>query len=134
MDARDLDRIRFVTRHFNDLQGLRLAVPLGLITLSWGSSPPLRVVLLLGALLLLLGAKRYYSDAFGEVEQPPVDPAEELTSFSIFSSAAPISRLEGFRQVTPMARHFLVTLALAMVVFWFFQSLPPNILIQQDSS
>jgi len=133
MDTRDLDRIRFVTRHFNDLQGLRLAVPLGLITLSWASPAPLRIFMLLGALLLALGAKRYYGDAFGEVEQPPVDPATELTSVSIFSPAGPISRLE-FRQVTPVARHFLVTLALAMVVFWFFQSLPPNILIQQGAS
>ncbi len=34
--TRKLDRIRFVTWHFNDLQGLRYWVPLGLITLSLG--------------------------------------------------------------------------------------------------
>ncbi len=134
METRDLDRIRFVTRHFNDLQGFRIAVPLGLITLAWVSSAPLRAVLPLGALLLMLGAKRYYRDAFGEVEQQPADPAAELTSVPIFSPAGPISRLEGFRQVTPLVRHFLITVALALVFFWFLQALPPNILIKEDAS
>ena len=36
MKTHDLDRIRFVTRHFNELQGLRCMVPLGLIQLAAG--------------------------------------------------------------------------------------------------
>ena len=38
MESQNLDRIRFVTRHFNDLQGLRYLVPIGLITLSVGGT------------------------------------------------------------------------------------------------
>jgi hypothetical protein len=32
MVIRELERIRFITQHFNDLQGLRVGVPLGLIS------------------------------------------------------------------------------------------------------
>ena len=42
MKTPDLDRIRFITRHFNDLQGLRYWVPLGLVILGLGgtNAPP----------------------------------------------------------------------------------------------
>jgi hypothetical protein len=134
MLTRELERIRFVTQHFNDLQGLRLAVPLGLITLSWGGPLLLRTVLLLGAVLLLFGGKRYYRRTFGEVEQQPADPASELCPASIFNPAGPFSRLEGFPQVTPFARYLLIVVTLALVVFSFFQAIPPNFLVEGDAS
>lgn len=131
METRDLERIRFVTRHFNDLQGLRFWVPLGLITLAWTGPKLLRVVLLLGALLLVVGAKRYYRHAFGEVEQ---QIAAELQPVSVFSPAGPMPQLQGVQQVSPIMRHFLVTVALAVVLFSFFQAIPPNFLVQGDES
>jgi hypothetical protein len=82
METQNLDRIHFVTRHFNDLQGLRHWVPLGLLTLSGGiaisfANRPvtlLATVLFAGSIFLRAGARRYYSNTFGEVERQPVDP------------------------------------------------------------
>jgi hypothetical protein len=133
MESRDLERIRFVTQHFNDLQGLRIWVPLGLITLGWAGPMLLRAASFLGAVLLMLGARRYYRNAYGEVEQQPVDPVP----VPIFSLAAgPLPPLEDFQpRVTPIARHFLLTLALAGVLFSFLQVVPrPHILVQGDEA
>jgi hypothetical protein len=132
MEIRDLERVRFTTEHFHDLQGLRFGVPLGLIILSLGSPALLRPVLFLGALLLILGAKRHYR-AFGEVERP-VDPYLDIYPVSIFNLAGPISRLHGPRQVTPIARCLLVTAVLVVLPFSYFQALPPNIVVQGDAS
>lgn len=58
MESPDLDRIRFVTHHFQDLQGLRYGVPMGLVALSGGVTaffagwPP--TLLLLQAALVLV--------------------------------------------------------------------------------
>jgi hypothetical protein len=126
MDVQDLDRIRFVTRHFNDLQGLRYAVPLGLIACGLGGGPALlRVVLFAGAFLLTLGARRYYRSAFGEVQPQPADPAAELCAATVFSPAGPAPRLEDVRQVTPRARQFLITATLAILLFSIFQARSP---------
>lgn len=129
MENQDLERIRFVTQHFNDLQGLRIWVPLGLMTLGWGGPMLLRAVLFPGAFFLMFGAERYYRNTFGEVERQPVDPVP----VPIFGPG-PISRLEGFQQVTPIMRHFLVTVALAVALFSFFQAIPPNFLVEGDES
>ena len=83
MELQDLDRIRFVTRRFSDLQGLRRLVPAGLILLSGAgltsfTSWPLlflRALSFGGACLLLLGARRYYRSTFGEAEPPQAEPA-----------------------------------------------------------
>jgi hypothetical protein len=123
MKTRDLDRIRFVTRHFYDLQGLRYWVPLGLVTLSVGGTTYfangpwklLRAGLLLGAFLLALGARRYYQRNFGEVEQQPVQPVAALSPISIYSPAGPFSPLAGLQQISPAARHFLITLGSALI-------------------
>jgi hypothetical protein len=130
METRDLERIRFVTRYFNDLQGLRYGVPLGLITLAWEGPAPLRAGLLLAAFLLMIGAKRYYRKTVGEVERPPIDPAADLSPISLFHPGGPVSRLNA-PQVTPAARHFLVIVGLAVILFAFFQSIPPNLLITE---
>jgi len=134
MTARDLDRIRFVTRHFNDLQGLRYWVPVGLITLGWGGSTLVRAASLLGALLLALGAKRYYTHNFGAVEQTPADPASELCPAAVFSPAGLSPRIEGFRQVPPIAKHLIATVALALALFASFQSMQPDIRVHGEEA
>jgi hypothetical protein len=131
MENRDLERICFVTRHFNDLQGLKIWIPLGLITLGLQGPMLLRAGLIGGALLLMLGARWYYRNTFGEVQRPPVDDAVGL---SVFSPAGPAPRLEGVQQVTPILLHFVATLAVAATVFIYFQALPPNFLVQGDES
>jgi hypothetical protein len=132
MEIRDLERIRFTTQHFHDLQGLRFGVPLGLAVLGLESPTLPRFALFLGALLLILAAKRHYR-RFGEVERP-VHPDMDLYPVSIFNLAGPISRLHGRRQVTPVARFLLVTALLLVLPFAYFQALPPNIVVQGDAS
>lgn len=120
MKARDLEHIRFITQHFNDLQGLRYWVPLGIITLSWGGPPLLRAVSFVGALLLMLGARRYYW-RLGEVEPAQVRPAAaELTPVSIFSPAGTAVRPQ---PVTPARQRFLIVLGLIPVILLGFQFL-----------
>jgi hypothetical protein len=134
MDAQNLDRIRFITRHFNDLQGLSLWVPLGLIALGLGAPAPLRAAVLLGAVVLMAGARWYYRHTWGAVEHEPADSTPELCPATLYSPAGTLSRIQGFRQVTPVARHFLLTVTAALLLFSFFQAIPPNFLVQGDEA
>lgn len=137
MATRDLERIRFTTRHFYDLQGLRYWVPLGLIVLGAGgamvvASWPVRVLLALmlpGALLLKAGATRYYRKTFGEVEPQLIDIAD-LYPIPIFSPAGTTQRLGGIHPGAPIARRFLTTATLTMILFSIFQAIPPNFVVQ----
>jgi hypothetical protein len=141
MTNRDVERIRFVTQHFNDLQGLRFLVPLGLMILSVGGTTYfdnrplviLRAGLFLTGALLMIGARRYYRDRFGEVESEPAYEPGELHSLSI-SPVGPVSRLRGFQGVTPRVRFLLMTLGLALTVFFIFQAVAPTITIDVDES
>jgi hypothetical protein len=73
----DLDRIRFVTRHFNELKGGLSLVALGLFFLSPAAAYIgrghyalvfyLRMALIFGAAALVLYAKTHYQKRFGEV-------------------------------------------------------------------
>jgi len=140
--TRDLDRIRFFSRHFNDLQGLRHWVPLGLITLSAGSwlylaHRPLAVlaaILFLAALVLMAGGRWYYRLTLGHNERQPLQPAAAPCSLSIFSPTGPTPRLEGFSQVSPAVRCFLITLGLALTLFFILQAISPTILIVESQS
>jgi hypothetical protein len=133
METPDLERIRFITRHFNDLQGLRYGVPLGLVLLAWTGPPLLRGAGCAGALLLALWAGRHYRSAFGAVERQPLDFDAEAYPASIFSPAGPIPRLAMPPRATPVAKRFLVTALLAGVVFAYVQALPPgNFVVQGD--
>ena len=141
METRDLDRIRFVTRHFNDLQGLRYWVPLGLITLSAGGTPYfdnrrfviLRAALFVGAFLLMLIARRYYRNTFGEVERPPVLPAAEPATLSIYSPAGP-PRLASSSGISPVVQRFLFIMGLALSLYWILQATGPAMQIYVQES
>jgi hypothetical protein len=143
MDTPDLDRIRFVTRHFDDLQGLRYRVPLGLITLSLGgtvyfSNPPLvllRAVLFAGAVLLMIFARRYYRRTFGEVEPWPMEePAMELSVFRSAGQAGQAAELSGWRRMTPRIRRFSIILGLTITLLAVLHALGPKLRIEQEES
>ena len=84
----DFDRIRFVTRHFGDLQfGLRFLVPLGLILLLSGLVSYFDSAILLVLELAVCGgavffvmfrSKLYFQARFGEVEQLPAPVSAEV--------------------------------------------------------
>lgn len=139
METRSLERIRFVTRHFNDLQGLRYTVPLGLMALGLGglihfAGRPLAylpAVLFLPALGLLLWAKRHYRRAYGEVEMPMADPVP----VAIFSPAGPVSRIEEIEPAAPILRHLSLTTGLSLTVFLLLHLMPQtHILIRGDEA
>ena len=125
MEIRDLDRIRFVTQRFSDLQGLRHLVPLGLLLLSgaravWLTSWPLvllQAVSFSGAFVLMLRARRYYRSTFGEVEGPRVRPAAKVYSLSILSTAGPAPQIE---PALPVSQRYMLALALIPPVLLLF--------------
>jgi hypothetical protein len=116
-----IDRIRFVTRHFNELQGLR-GMMTGLMVMSMGISQFFRslpvailnVLVCLGSLIVLLRIKPYYRRAFGEVEQPPVLVEEGLPS--IYSSAGPAPLVIDRRPVRRTVWTFVAVCALFLVL------------------
>jgi len=77
MILQDLDRIRFVTRHFGDLQGLK-GMGLGLLFISMGLNwlaksagvalSILSMLLLVPAMYLTFRHRSYYRTRFGEIE------------------------------------------------------------------
>lgn len=135
MDIQDLDRIRFVTRRFNDLQGFRRLVPAGLLLLSGAalSFLPgwlLPAALLAGACLLLLFAGRCYRSTFGETEAAEAEPVAELSSL-LLTAEGPAQRSQ---PVIPLVPRFLILGGLACAVFLLFQLLfwPPWITIDSE--
>jgi hypothetical protein len=142
MTKRDVDRIHFVTRHFNELRGLLYGVPLGLLTLSVGGTTyfanrpyqVLRALFLLGGLFLLGSAGRYYRRTFGVVERQSVDPAPRLHSLSIYSPAGPVPRLEGYDLIAPVARRLLVAVTLGFVLLLMLRAYSPRVEIHTDES
>lgn len=142
MTTRDLERIRFVTRHFHNLQGLRYWVPLGLLTLSVGGTTYfenrpfviLRAAMAVGAVLLFFGARLYYRRAYGEVERQPVLPAAAVSTVSIFSPAGPTQRLESPQMMAPAARSFLITMGAAFAFFLILQAISPSFSVTADES
>jgi hypothetical protein len=131
-----LDHIRFATRHFNDLQGLRYAVPLGLVTLALGgvlhfAAWPafLLIPAAAASLLLAFTAGRHYRRVYGEVQAEPAYPAWELHGLSIYHPAGPTPRLAGFQQLTPRARHFLALLLLTAGLCWVLQLTSRNVAV-----
>ena len=116
MEIRDLERIRFVTRHFGELQGFRRLVPVGLLMLSGAGLTSftgwpvalLRVALFAGACLLLLGAGRYYRSTFGETEGLMAEPVADLSSL-LLTAEGPAQHQRPVIQAVPgVARFFTI--------------------------
>lgn len=126
MVTRDLDRMRFVTKNFGNLQGLRYLVPLGLVLLGWAEARhAYQAVLFLGAFLLMAAARRYYRGSFGEVERPQMaPPVSEFAPLSIYNRLGPARRLP---PVIPGVPRVMLLALLVLTVFPFFQFLfsPP---------
>jgi hypothetical protein len=134
MASRDLDRIGFVTRHFHSLQGLKHLVPLGLITLSAAAcftKTPLLLLgaaPLLGAVLLILRARSYYANTFGQAEpQQASRPAAATSGVSIYNSAGPAPWLESSPSPISTMQRTLLLIGLAPTLYLLFQNLiaPP---------
>lgn len=142
MTARDLDRIRFVTRHFTGLQGLRFAVPLGLITLSGGGTTYftnrwfllLRAALFAGGVLLALAASRYYRRTFGEVDTLGLAPVEAPESLSIYSPGGAATLLAAPPRETLALRRSLLLGGLALAAYVVLRSLAPAVGFEADES
>lgn len=89
MKTVDLDRVQFVTHYFNELQGLRLMVPSGLLFLSLAvlagfktlPAQLLPVAVLVSMVLMRSRLRSYYRTRFGEVESPErfLDPVQSLS-------------------------------------------------------
>jgi hypothetical protein len=141
----DLDRIRFVTRHFNELKGLRLA-GLGLLFLAGGAGyygrgsivaalPVLcvRVALLVGSGVLTLYAKTYYEKRFGEV-QSLGEPVPHLEALTIYSSgvAPPVRYTKGKGDFWMVPRMLLIG-GFCLIVYVALRRISPTVHMQSTS-
>jgi hypothetical protein len=142
MESQNLDRIEFVTHHFNELRGLRYGVPLGLLTLSVGGTTffsnrgllVVRAALALLAIVLFAGSKWYYRRTFGEVESQPVETAEQPGLLSIYSPAGTASWPPLSPGLSPLARLLLVATTLAFVLLIGLRAISPAVSISEDES
>jgi hypothetical protein len=146
MTTRDVERIRFVTQHFNDLQGLRFEVPVGLWVMGYGGlhlfpAGPLTflffVVCMTGFVISWRVSPRggsYYRRRFGEVEQLPALYGVELSAVSVYSPAGPAPLAFGRRPVHPVTRWILIPAALALALFVILRAVSPSAAISTDSS
>ncbi len=133
MTTRDIDRIRFVTRHFRDLQGLRTLVPLGLLLLAYGAMDafPFRWVLCLAAALFLIawGMMRrlgaYYQRTFGEVERLPALAGSQLSPLSVYRPASPAPSAVDLRPTSPYPR-LLIAMGVASVLLLSLWMIAPS--------
>jgi hypothetical protein len=143
MTTRDLDRIRFVSRHFNDLQGLRTAFPIGLLLLGFGAMElfrvwPVQLLSFLAVVAAILMSKRrfrlYYQRRFGEVEQLPAVYGAEPSPAGIGGPDGPVPAGAGRRPVNPFMRWLLTPMALALALFVVLRAVSPPVMIQTSAS
>jgi hypothetical protein len=134
----DLDRIRFVTRHFHELRGLLQQVPIGMLFLSGNTSyfvhsPALRWLLVFGQVAGPLGvfllASSYYKRTFGHVERLPRDLRLQPVPLSIYSSAGTTLRLAR-QPVSPEWLRGSLLAVLAWVLFSTLRAINPTVTIQ----
>ncbi len=142
MAPRDLDRIRFVTRYFNELQGLREAVPYGLQILGLGvalffpnpATIGLFAVLLAGSVALRQGAGAYYRRLFGEVESRRLDPSPGPVPLSVFSPVGPSPLLEASRPRGQFSRRQWQLLTGAVFLYLVLRAISPTVALLMDDS
>ena len=126
MNAQSLDRIRFVTRHFTELQGLGTLVPLGVIFISQGVVHLSRhrpfvylveIMISLGCCAAVLLLHRYYRQTFGEVEQRQAGLGVGGSSLPVYSPAGRTPVAAGTRPLNPKLRWLiLATVAYALLI------------------
>jgi hypothetical protein len=141
MTDRRLDRIRFVTGHFRELQGLRDRVPLGLLLLSAGGTTYfdnrefvlLRLLLVSGAVLLAFGARFHYWSRYGEVEPESLLASAPEPTLSIFSPAGAPSLIASPPE-TLAARRIALTATAALVLFLLLRAFGPKAGFDVDES
>lgn len=147
MNAQNLDRIRFVTRHFTELQGKRIGLPLGLFLVGCGGMLlipfwPVRLVsfeAILAAILSFVPLGRsfgysYYRKKFGEVEQLPALYGAELSAVSVYSPAGLSPLTSDRRPASPVRRWLLVPAAVALGLFAILWMVSPSVAIVKSGS
>jgi hypothetical protein len=141
----DLDRIRFVTRHFNDLQGLRLLVPAGLLQIASGMTGgfakvprllpwmlALHVVAMVVACFLIFRAASSYR-SYGHVEPQRGAPFVRDPALSIFSPAGPAPRLAVDPPQTHRQLHrFFLPMGAALVLLVSLHAIGPRVELDTD--
>jgi hypothetical protein len=85
--------------------------------------------LFLAALLLVFGVRWYVQKTVRPTGRPSDPRTAEL---SIFSPAGPPPRLQGFPQVTPGVQTLLITLGLALTLFFVIHAFNPDVLIVES--
>ena len=137
--AEDLERVRFVTRNFGRLQGLRGKIPLGLALLLCGVGEilpypfgyKLALALLPGPFLIQFLAKRYYLRRFGQVEGPDVK-SRIGRKMRLAAAAALLGWIFGhmFAHVSPLRdpRTFYVGCGAALIWLWTEMGRGPSLL------
>jgi hypothetical protein len=136
MSPENLDCVRFVTRHFNELQGLRRMVPLGLIVLGLGAltafrSSPLLLVLVAvvgGAIFLFVRSKSYYGTRFGEVERGGAQLSLQPCALSTYDPAGSCVEVER-KSLNPGAWQIGILISLAFVLCMTLQMTSPLVVI-----
>lgn len=144
MKPPNLDRIRFVARHFNELKGLRLA-GLGLLFLtagagSFGQGPivaalpvfAVRLVLLTGGFVLTLYAKTYYEKRFGEVQSLSEPIPEALTIYS--SGVAPRARYTTAKYNVWLLPRMLLIGGFCLIVYVALRRTSPAVYVHMQST
>jgi hypothetical protein len=145
MTNRDLDRIRFVTRHFKDLQGLRLMVPIGLLQIASGMTGgfakvprlfpwmlALHGVAMVVACFLVFRAASYYR-SYGHVEPQRGARFARDPALSIFSPAGPAPRLAGDPPQSHRQLHWLfLPMGVGLVLLVSLHAIGPRVELQTD--
>src|SRR4051794_36979486 len=134
MTTRDVGHIRFVTRHFNELQGLRFLVPWGLWMLSqalmdlFGGWPLLTILVVIpmfGILVWMLRADAYYRRTFGEVEQRPAGLGVGGSSLPAYGPAGQAPVAAGRRPLDPRLRWLILAAAAAYALLLLLKGILP---------
>jgi hypothetical protein len=137
MKTADLNQIQFVTRHFNELQGLRLKVPTGLMFLGLAVATAFRNVpaqifsgaVVLGTILLVIRLRSYYPTHFGQVEAPVSGLEPVLTLSPAGSTAITAPR----RALSSGAWVIGAFVGLAFIPFLILWVMSPTVAIDQPT-
>jgi hypothetical protein len=143
MTSRDIERIRFVTRHFNELQGLRTLVPMGVLLTIQGAAHFFRdwpftyfivILAILGSLAWYPRADRYYRRTFGEVEQRQAGLGMGGSSLPVYSPAGRAPLAAGTRPLDPRLRWLILAAVAAYALLLLLKAILPSAALLTDRS